>query len=48
MVCGYNPTSRKYFGAQYSLGKNKCDEKFIKKFLRVYGLVGRDALVVRF
>lgn len=30
------------------MGKNKYDNKFIEKFLKVYGLTGRDAHVLKF
>lgn len=30
------------------MGKNKYDKKFIAKFLKVYGLTGRDAHVLKF
>lgn len=48
IVFGYNPYSSKYFGAQYKMGKNKYTEKFIAKFLKVYGLTARDVYVLKF
>ena len=45
---GFNPHSTKYFGAQYKMGKNKYDNKFIAKFLKVYGLTDKDAYILKF
>ena len=48
IVHGQNPYTTKYFGATYDMGKNKPNEKFVKKFLKIYGLVGLLHYVLRF
>jgi hypothetical protein len=39
IIYGKNPYTTKYFGVTYSMGKNISTKKFIKKFLKVYGLI---------
>lgn len=43
-----NKDTRKYFGATWSMGKEKSNDKFIKKFLKIYGLPGKTAVVIKF
>ena len=48
IVYGHNPTTTKYFGACWSVGKNIINAKFLEKLVKVYGLKGKAGYTVQF